>query len=108
MMSMKEYQEFCNAAIPGKNDIPPGVDQVQYCAIGLAGEVGEALNLVKKRIRGDNIPQYRLIEELGDSFYYLARLSHWLGISLDEIAASNKTKLMKLYTDFPNSYSRDS
>lgn len=106
MMTMQEYQEFCNAAIAGKNDIPPSVDRVQYCAIAFAGEVGETLNLIKKKIRGDNISRARLVEELGDSFYYLARLSSQLDITLDEIAVYNREKLELLYMQYPDSYSK--
>lgn len=47
-----------------------------YAATALAGEVGEACDLVKKRARGDQIEDFgqKLLKEAGDILWYLERL----------------------------------
>ena len=58
-----------------------------HFAIGLAGEVGEALNLIKKWHRGDALLDGQLYldlgKELADCAIYLADLAAILGYDLD-------------------------
>lgn len=53
-------------------------------ACALAGEVGEACNLIKKMRRGDNIDLNAVAEELADVMIYLDLLSARLGIDLEQ------------------------
>ncbi len=93
-MHLDDYQDqVCNL---WKN-IPDGVDSIHFCAIGLAGEVGETLNIIKKSMRGEEINQDALELELGDSLYYLARLANYLGFSLENIAETNLEKVRSFY-----------
>lgn len=76
----------------------PKEQGINYCTLGLVGEAGEIANKVKKVIR-DNRPiddafKADLKSELGDVLWYLARLSDELGISLDEVASYNMSKLL--------------
>ena len=80
----------------------PGTYQVVYPALGLAGETGEAVELVKKWIRDDHgdttfdLNPNRLEKlklELGDVLWYLANLASDCGLSLESIAQSNLRKL---------------
>ena len=69
-----------------------------YTALGLAGEVGEVVEKVKKILRDDKsiVTQVKRDEikmELGDVLWYLANLSSDLGIDLEDVAASNLVKL---------------
>lgn len=70
-----------------------------YPALGLAGEVGEVCELIKKQIRDhdsnfdDNEFRSKLEKELGDVLWYLTRLSDDLGFSLSRIAFVNLEKL---------------
>ena len=69
-----------------------------YPMMGLAGEAGELMNKVKKVFRdegGDmSIETLEKFKgELGDVLWYLAVASHRLGLTLEEIAASNLAKL---------------
>lgn len=57
-------------------------------ATALAGEVGEACNLIKKRRRGEDIPLTEIAKEFGDVVAYLDLLSAALGIDLGEAVAS--------------------
>ena len=70
-----------------------------YCpAMGLAGEVGELVNKIKKIMRDDKglIPNHKkeeLIGELGDVLWYVATLATELDIDLNEVADLNINKL---------------
>ena len=66
--------------------------------MGLCGESGECIDLVKKvRFQGHELDRTKLAEELGDVAWYLAVAAHGLGIPLSEILEGNVEKLMKRY-----------
>lgn len=76
---------------------------IEYPALGLAGEAGEVANLVKKIQRDHNgslTPEMRskLIDELGDVLWYIAAMCVELQISLDYVAGRNVEKLQKRYS----------
>ena len=92
--TFNEYQKEASLTakypIIGKNYI--------YPVLGLAGEVGELLNKVKKIFRDDEeeISKERkkqIEEELGDILWYLSEIATKLGISLQIVALNNNTKL---------------
>lgn len=69
-----------------------------YPALGLAAEVGEALNKIKKVIRDDGgaLTETRrndVASELGDILWYLANLATELQVDLGDVAAQNLEKL---------------
>ena len=69
-----------------------------WCALGLAGEAGEAADDVKKAIFHDHgIDRNRLIKELGDVAWYLACLCSTQGIALSEVFETNVVKLLNRY-----------
>ena len=53
-------------------------------ATALAGEVGEACNLIKKRRRGEEVPVKEVMDELADAVIYADLLASRLGQPLDE------------------------
>ncbi|MEM3482785.1 MAG: nucleoside triphosphate pyrophosphohydrolase family protein, partial [Candidatus Micrarchaeaceae archaeon] len=67
---------------------------VYYAAIGLAGEVGELLNKIKKIAR-DNAPidKDAIAGELGDVLWYVSQMATELGIEMDDVANHNLEKL---------------
>lgn len=71
--------------------------------IGLSGESGEVLDLMKKHIyygtKGDNT---KLLNELGDVFHYFMRIVCLTGNCLEDVMLANKRKLE---ARFPNGYS---
>lgn len=82
-----------------------GLDGVLHAAIGLAGESGEVLDLVKKTwVTGPTRPLdiEKLQTEAGDTFHYLMMLCITQGWTLEDLAANNKRKLDKRY---PQGYS---
>lgn len=77
-----------------KTAIYPADSIVTYPSLGLAGEVGELLNKIKKVIRDDApIDKAELTGELGDVLWYLAALARDLDISLQVAAEQNINKL---------------
>jgi NTP pyrophosphatase (non-canonical NTP hydrolase) len=69
-------------------------------AVGLAGETGELIDLLKKKIfHGHTVPEEKIISELGDVLWYVAALAESLGVPLDYVAQANVAKLRKRYPD---------
>lgn len=55
-----------------------------FDALGLAGEVGEVANLVKKVMRGDDVSTLEGIgAELADCFTYLLLLADEMGVDIE-------------------------
>lgn len=93
-MNLNDYLKFAL-----KTAVFPNVtDNWQYTVIGLGGEMGEVMNILKKVMRDDNYKitedkQLKLIEELGDVFWYLIILCYQLKIDPDLILEMNIVKL---------------
>ncbi len=65
-----------------------------YFSLGLAGEVGELLNKIKKIARDRKSPNRdELRGELGDVLWYLSQLAKEFDIPLSEVADYNIKKL---------------
>ena len=56
-----------------------------FLAIGLAGEVGEALNFIKKEGRDSVDNTHDVRKELADSFVYLIMLSRVYGMTFEDL-----------------------
>lgn len=63
-----------------------------YPALGLAGEVGEFCNKLKKHYR-DGIDIVGIDKELGDILWYLAQCATDFGFDLSTIAETNLQRL---------------
>lgn len=67
-------------------------------ALGLAGEAGEVIDLIKKHVfQGHTIDQAQLLDELGDVLWYFMLICHTVGCQLEEIMACNVEKLQRRY-----------
>lgn len=76
-----------------------------HAAVGVAGESGELLDIVKKHwAYGKELDREHLIEELGDIEFYLEALRQQAGLHRDHIIEANIAKLQKRY---PKTYSDD-
>lgn len=96
-VSDEDYEKFCRSK--WRNALEPETDRI-VAALGLGGEAGEVQELVKKfEVHGRLTDVDRLIEELGDVEYYLARLRSLYGISREEILEANVTKLDARYPE---------
>ena len=68
--------------------------------MGLCGESGEAIDIVKKHIaQGHELDKEHLIGELGDVAWYLAITSYALGVKLEDVLQRNIDKLQKRYPE---------
>jgi NTP pyrophosphatase (non-canonical NTP hydrolase) len=73
---------------------------VLHWSLGLAGEVGELVDTVKKHVfYGQEFDMANAQEELGDILYYLTAMTNELGLTLDYIMLNNKVKLDSRYPD---------
>jgi len=72
--------------------------QLMQQVLGLADEAGEVQSLFKKWIRDDGadfdkLKKDEIAKELGDVLWYIAVVSHYLDINLNEVAEKNISKL---------------
>ncbi len=70
---------------------------IVYNILGIGGEAGEVLEVVKKACRDDHnlfhsSVKQRIIDELGDVMYYIARIADLLDVSLEKVASMNINK----------------
>lgn len=76
------------------------VDCMVKDALGLAGETGEVVELVKKaRFHAKPLDVTHLREEIGDVLWYLTDLCTQAGFTLADAAADNAAKLRARYPD---------
>lgn len=93
-MNLNEYQELsARTAHPHKNEL-------SNYGLGLAGESGEVVELIKKsQFHGHNIHAEEITKELGDVLWYLSQIARLAGIPLDDVAKQNIKKLQKRYPE---------
>ena len=96
-MTINEYQKLAmttlNPALSQKDVLINGV-------MGLCGESGEAIDIVKKWLAlGLELDKEKLAKELGDICWYLAETATALDLSLEDIMAANIEKLKNRYPD---------
>jgi NTP pyrophosphatase (non-canonical NTP hydrolase) len=68
-------------------------------AFGLVGEAGEAAEKLKRIFRErrgelSDEDKHELIKEFGDVLWYISALSHYLGVTLDDVASQNLEKVL--------------
>lgn len=77
---------------------PP--DRLVLAALGLAGETGEFVEMVKKhRFHALPLDRQKASKELGDVLWYLTLAADSLGLELFDIATENLAKLDARYPD---------
>lgn len=68
--------------------------------LGLAGETGEVVDLIKKHLFHDApLDKEKMVKELGDVRWYLESICIAVGVTMDEVEAANVAKLRKRYPD---------
>lgn len=94
-MTVNEYQALAMASL---NPELSQKDVLINSVMGLCGESGEAIDIVKKHLfQGHELEKEKLAKELGDIAWYLAEAAHALEIPLDDIFQANIEKLRKRY-----------
>ena len=96
-MTVNEYQKLAmttlNKDLSEKEILINGV-------MGLCGESGEAIDIVKKWLaQGHELDKELLIKEIGDVAWYIAEIATVLGVTLEEVFEKNIDKLRRRYPD---------
>ena len=96
-MTINEYQELAMTTLnPELNKKDVLINSV----MGLCGESGEAIDIVKKWLaQGHELDKERLKKELGDIAWYLAEAATVLDFTLEEVLQENIDKLKRRYPD---------
>ena len=96
-MTVNEYQKQAmrtlNPELDKKDVLINGV-------MGLCGESGEVIDIVKKHLaQGHSLDREKMIKELGDVAWYLAETAYALDIPLEQILRMNLEKLKNRYPE---------
>ncbi len=96
-MTVNDYQKLAmttlNPDLSRKDVLINGV-------MGLCGESGEAIDIVKKWLaQGHELDREKLAKELGDIAWYLAETAWALDIPLEDIFQGNIDKLKRRYPE---------
>lgn len=96
-MDINEYQVLAARTInPALNRKEVLINSV----MGLCGESGEAIDIVKKWFaHGHELDKNHLEKELGDIAWYLAEAATALDIPLEQVFRGNIEKLQKRYPE---------
>ena len=94
-MNVNEYQQKAMRTLnPSLNQKDVLINSV----MGLCGESGEAIDIVKKWLmQGHELDKEHLMKELGDVAWYLAEAATALEIPLETIFQTNLDKLEKRF-----------
>ena len=96
-MTGTEYQKLAMTTL---NPVLSKQDVLINAVMGLCGESGEAIDLVKKHLhQGHALDKEKLMKELGDIAWYLAEAAYALDTDLDTILEANIAKLKARYPE---------
>ena len=96
-MEINDYQRLAMTTL---NPALDKKDVLINSVMGLCGESGEAIDIVKKWLaQGHELDRARLAKELGDVAWYLAEAATALDIPLEEILRANLDKLKARYPE---------
>lgn len=94
-MTVNDYQTQAMATL---NPALSKKDVLINSVMGLCGESGEAIDIVKKWLaQGHPLDRDALIRELGDVAWYLAEAATALDVPLEEVFQGNLQKLRSRY-----------
>ena len=96
-MKANEYQELAMKTLnPNLNK----KDVLINAVMGLCGESGEAIDLVKKHLaQGHEFDKEKFAKELGDIAWYLAEAAYAIDMPLEAILEGNIEKLRKRFPE---------
>ena len=95
-MEFNEYQVAANRTLYGNEQV------LTNCALGLAGESGQLIDLVKDyTFKGKDLDREKLVAEMGDVLWYLSQIAQWADVPFDEVAQKNIDTLNRRY---PNGF----
>ena len=96
-MEINTYQAKALRTV--NNDLT-AIQQLENGLMGLNGEAGEALDILKKHLfQGHELDTAHIAKELGDVAWYLSVSAYAIGYDLETIMANNITKLEARYPE---------
>ena len=96
-MTINEYQELAMRTVNPELDKR---DMLINSVMGLCGESGEAIDIVKKWFaHSHELDTEHFKKELGDIAWYLAEAATAIGVNLEDILNANIEKLKKRYPE---------
>lgn len=96
-MEINKYQKLALRTI---NEELTDLQQLQNGLMGLNGESGECIDILKKHLfQGHPLDIKHIAKELGDVAWYLAVSANAIGYDLETIFQMNIDKLMSRYPD---------
>ena len=95
-MELNEYQRLARRT--NNMDTPSGM--IENGVLGMCGEAGECADILKKYFfQGHELDRNAMLEEVGDMLWYIALTASGLGVTLEEVAQKNLTKLQVRYPE---------
>lgn len=96
-MTINEYQKLAMTTL---NPELSKKDVLINSVMGLCGESGEAIDIVKKWMaQGHELDKEHFAKELGDIAWYLAEAATAIDMPLEDILQANIDKLKKRYPE---------
>ena len=96
-MTINEYQDLAMRTVNSELDKN---QMLINSVMGLCGESGEAIDIVKKwYAHGHELDREHLKKELGDIAWYLAEAATALDLNLEDVLNANIDKLRKRYPE---------
>ena len=93
-------EQYSKLALRTANDLGGRLDNIMHAAMGIAGEAGEVIDIVKKVYAyGKPLLTNDLVEEAGDLVWYLNLLFKSLDTTWEEVFDLNIKKLEARYPD---------
>ncbi|MBU8576393.1 nucleoside triphosphate pyrophosphohydrolase family protein [Bacillus pumilus] len=108
-MNIEKFQELSKRTMP--NQVPTSLSggnveqllatsSLTNYALGLSGEAGEVVDLIKKHVfHGHSLDKDKIVKELGDVMHYVAGIATLLEIELPEVLEGNIDKLKKRFPE---------
>lgn len=94
-MGFNEYQELAQRTSSTEPE-----DKLLNGLMGMNGESGEAIDVMKKHLfQYHGLDKRKIIDEISDVLWYIAETCTGLNITLEELAIHNIKKLQKRYPD---------
>jgi NTP pyrophosphatase (non-canonical NTP hydrolase) len=100
-MKPKEYQEKALRTLYPDLTVN---DLLGLCGLGLSGEIGEVVDMIKKHLyhrNGKPLSIEKMRDELGDVLWYFSILCSILGLTFEDVMEASIAKLEKRH---PNGF----
>lgn len=92
--------EYQFNALRTKNPELSNIEQLENGLMGLNGEAGEAIDILKKHLfQGHDLDREHIAKELGDCLWYISLAAFALDYKLSDIMTANIEKLLARYPE---------